>query len=495
MLDNKKIPTEKAFQVYGEQEVNLAFKLLNTTPRDKHIILNHIFLDKNNFTAFPLRELEKRLKFFMDEIRSNSLRAKSLNVYIKQSPNENELLVNSEFGYNKFYLSPLPYYFLKKPNSAFIKLNYSIYNNRFPIEENSHLVKEDEISSSIEYSANNSKLSYNLSNKCFLSTNLGDVYELETKFKKSKSDKDIKRRQTQGVFKTILSKNFNERPFVFRENLIYDDVNKLSLQYSHKLIKNYLDEFNCSPRLISDLPLEDSQHHLKLFYTWHKADFDSKNVSYFKAGSSLINTLNSTYLRNKIFFRKLFIYEPFTYQLNIEAGNVTSLKDKNENLRIHEKLFVNNFRGIENPSPKILTEEGKNIKINYFIYLGKTGDSLGNLNYILLANKILLTNIPVFNNFNLINDGLQISPFLHFNLLWTPFSQKNQKSFSKNLENEVESETKINDLADLNNIRISSGFGVSLITQAFAIEFYYNTYLKKESYDVGREFFIKFGID
>ena len=358
MQDNKKIPTEKAFQIYGDQEVNLAFKLLNTTPRDKHIILNHIFLEKNNFTAFPLRELEKRLKFFMDEIRNSSLRAKSLNVFIKQSQNENELLVNSEFGYNKFYLSPLPYYFLKKPNSAFIKFNYSIYNNRFS-QENSTLVKEDEISSSIEYSGNTSKLSYNLSNMTFFSfNNQSNVFELETKFKKSKSDKDIKRRQTQGVFKTILSKNFNERPFIFRDNLYYDDVNKLSMQYSHKVIKNYLDEFNCSPFMISNLPLEDSQHHLKLFYTWHKADIESKNLSYFKAGSSLINTLNSTYIKNKIFFRKFFIFEPFTYQLNIEAGNVTNLKNKNENLRIHEKLFVNNFRGIENPSPKILMEEG-----------------------------------------------------------------------------------------------------------------------------------------
>ena len=113
----------------------------------------------------------------------------------------------------------------------------------------------------------------------------------------------------------------------------------------------------------------------------------------------------------------------------------------------------------------------------------------------MLANKILLTNIPVFNNLNLINDGLQISPFLHFNLMWTPFSQKNQKNFHKNLENQSESEKKINDLADLHPLRISTGFGVSLITQAFAVEFYYNTYLKKECYDIGREFFIKFGID
>lgn len=368
MYDNQKIPTDKAFQLYGDQEVTLAFKLVNTTSRDKQIIFNQIFQDQKNLDQFPLRELEKRLRFFMDEIRNNSLKAKSLNAYIKQSPIENELLVNTEFGYNKFYLSPLPFYYLTKSNSAFIKFNYSIYNNRFSNkEEDSTRIKEDEISSSIEYCGKTSKVSYALSNLMFFRLN-EKIFELETKFKKSKSEKDIKRRETSGVFKIILSNNFNERPFIFRENMFYDNVNKLSLQYSHKVVKNYLDEFNCSPMLISNLPLEDSQHHVKLYYTWNKANLDNGNVSYFKAGSSLVHTLNSTFVKNKIFFRKFFFYEPFTYQLNIEAGNVTNVKDRCENLRIHEKLFLYNFRGIENPSPKIILEEGKNYIENISIF-------------------------------------------------------------------------------------------------------------------------------
>ena len=359
MFDNQKLPADKAFQIYGDQEINLAFHLLNTTNRDRHIIFDHIFVNQDVFNKFPLRELEKRLRFFMDEIRNNSLKAKSLNVHIKQSPIENELLVNSEFGYNKFYISPIPFYFLTKSNSAFIKFNYLLFNNRFPKDENKTTVKENEISSRIEYSAKTSKLSYNISNLTFLGFK-EEIFELETKFKKSKSERDYKRRQTSGVFKTTLSKNFNERPFIFRENLYYDNVNKLNLQYSHKVIKNYLDEFNCSSQLISNLPLEDSQHHLKIFYIWNKINLENENALYFKAGSSLVNTLNSTFLKNKIFFRKFFFFKPVTYQLNIEVGNVTNLKDKNENLRIHEKLFVYNFRGIENPSPKILIEEGKN---------------------------------------------------------------------------------------------------------------------------------------
>jgi hypothetical protein len=362
MFDNQKLPADKAFQLYGDQEVNLAFHLLNTTTRDRNIIFNQIFGDQDIFNKFPLRELEKRLRFFMDEIRNNSLKAKSLSVYVKQSPAENELLVNSEFGYNKFYISPIPFYFLTKSNSAFIKFNYLVFNNRFPKEENKTVVKEDEISSSFEYSAKTSKLSYNFSNLTFFAFN-EEIFELETKFKKSKSERDYKRRQTSGVFKTTLSKNFNERPFIFRENLYFDNVNKLNLQYSHKVIKNYLDEFNCSPGLISNLPLEDSQHNFNIFYIWNKVNLENGNVAYFKAGSSLVKSLNSTFLRNKIFFRKLFFFKPVTYQLNIEAGNVTNIMDKNENLRIHEKLFVHNFRGIENPSPKILMEEGKILNI------------------------------------------------------------------------------------------------------------------------------------
>lgn len=113
----------------------------------------------------------------------------------------------------------------------------------------------------------------------------------------------------------------------------------------------------------------------------------------------------------------------------------------------------------------------------------------------MISNKILLTNIPVFNNFNLLNDGIQISPFIHFNLLWTPFSQKSQNSLAKT-DSEYKLQTVGNDkMEPYHPLRASAGFGMSLLTQAFAVEFYYNAYLKKETDDVGTEFFIKFGID
>jgi hypothetical protein len=211
------------------------------------------------------------------------------------------------------------------------------------------------MSAGVEYSQKASKKSFFLSKLLFFKNN----FELETKFKSSFSEKDIKRQQNSKVFKVILSKSFRERPFIFRENNSYDNLNKLNLQYAHKIINNYVDEYNCSPELISKLPQEDSQHHVKLSYLYNISNFGDKNVAYFKMGSSLVQSLNSLYVKNKIFFRKFFFTNPFTYQFNFEMGNVTSLKQPSDALKIHERLFVHNFRGIMNPSRKIIVEEGK----------------------------------------------------------------------------------------------------------------------------------------
>jgi hypothetical protein len=108
----------------------------------------------------------------------------------------------------------------------------------------------------------------------------------------------------------------------------------------------------------------------------------------------------------------------------------------------------------------------------------------------MISNKVLLNNIPIFNNFNLLEDGMQINPFIHFNLLWTPKSLNLFKSKSTPVEEIVKP-----DAQEYNPLHVSGGFGVSLLTQAFAIELYYNAYVKKNSYDVGTEFSIKFGID
>jgi hypothetical protein len=101
----------------------------------------------------------------------------------------------------------------------------------------------------------------------------------------------------------------------------------------------------------------------------------------------------------------------------------------------------------------------------------------------MVSNKIIINNIPIFNNFSLVQDGISIDPFIHFNLLWTPECCNKDKK---------ETDTKPNGYDPLH---LSAGFGVSLLTGAFAMEVYYNAYVKKNYHDVGKEFSIKFGLD
>lgn len=99
----------------------------------------------------------------------------------------------------------------------------------------------------------------------------------------------------------------------------------------------------------------------------------------------------------------------------------------------------------------------------------------------MISNKVLFNNIPIFNNFSLVDDGISVSPFIHFNLLYTPQLKKSD-----------DSETKP---SDYDPLHLSAGFGVSLLTGAVSMEVYYNAYVKKNFDDVGKEFSIKFGLD
>jgi hypothetical protein len=350
---NQKIPIERVFQLYGDQEVNLLLKITNLTEVDKKTIFSTILKEKNLFNNFKFAEIEKRLRIFMDEVRGVSLKPHVLYANIKSTEEENVLSTTSSFDYNRLYFSPLLYPYTMKSNAIYLKGNYCLFNNRFSSPKS--LIQEDELSAGVEYSQNASKKSFFVSKLLFFNNN----YELETKFKSSFSERDIKRIQNSKVYKLIISKHFRERPFIFRENVNYDNISKLNLQYSHKIVNNFIDEHNCSTELISKLPQEDSQHHLKLSYLYNISNFSEKNVAYLKLGSSLVQSLNSLYVKNKIFFRKFFFTGPFNYQFYFELGNVQSLRQPNEALKIHERLFIHNFRGILNPSRKSIVEEGK----------------------------------------------------------------------------------------------------------------------------------------
>lgn len=91
-------------------------------------------------------------------------------------------------------------------------------------------------------------------------------------------------------------------------------------------------------------------------------------------------------------------------------------------------------------------------------------------------NKILFNNIPVFNNFSLVDDGISVNPFVHFNLLWNP-------EFKNVEENKYDP------------LHLSAGFGISLIHEAVSFEIYYNAFIKKNEHDIGREISFRFGLD
>lgn len=343
------------FQLYSDQELKrINFNLLNVTTPDRLIIGRA--LDPTLHVNLKLNTLLTRIAKYFESIRNYSLKAHTMNIRVRNSVDEDVLDLDTSLMYEKAYLSSLNYGYLKKPNSFQIKFNYAPLNRRFQ-PENRSVIQEDEISTGVEYSQRNSKKSAFLSNTMYFPSSL---MELETKMKLSMSDNDIKRKQSGSAFKVRLARNFNDRPFLFRDLLLFDPINKFNLQYSHKVIKNYIDDYNCSPEMFSRLPQEDSQHHFKASYVNNSISRTEGFLGNtdFKASSSLVKTLNSTFLKSKVFHRQFFNLSPFVYQLNLEAGHVMPLKVDSEGLRIHERLFVNNFKGVVNPSPKALLEEG-----------------------------------------------------------------------------------------------------------------------------------------
>jgi hypothetical protein len=339
---------------YENQIITMQLNITNLSNFDRKIIFTDLLNDKELFNNFKLKEIEKRMSIFFNEIRGISVKPNKMSLLIKKSEEENMIVSLTHFDYNKFYISPLMFPYTFKSNSLYLKINYDLYNNRFSFPETR--MKEIESSAGYLYGFNKSKHTFFLSNLMFFNLGLKDL-ELLTKYKNSKSILDTKRKQHEKDFKLEIAKNLTERPFIFRENFSYDIINKVALQISHKIIENSVDTNDCSNELKCGLPIVDSQNRLKLYYLYNITNLAKKEVCYFKLGSTLVHSINSLFLHNKLFFRKIFLTEPFSYQFNFEIGNVYNLGK--EDLKIHEKLLVHNFRGINSPSRKAVIHEGK----------------------------------------------------------------------------------------------------------------------------------------
>jgi hypothetical protein len=371
---------QRLISLVPSRPISLNFQMLKINKEDNDLIFNRLIQNSKIFENFEFKDIESKLKFLENLVKENSNRAKSLSFNVT-GKNLDNIKTYCEISDKNYYISPLQLNYFLNPNALKLKANFQIFNNRFSLNPNT-IAKEDQISlgiqlSHIAQSALKIKKSFYISNLLFLYYK----YEFEAKFKVSDQNLDLRRSKQNNSIKFLLSRNFNERPFLFRENLNYDHVNKINFQYAHKFVTNRVDERNSSTEFLAKLPREDVEKHFKLFYLLNKANLKERSVTFFKASTSLIFSLNSTYIKNKLFMRKFLIFDPLTIQSNFELGNIVNLKDDVKNLKVHERFFINNFRGIENPSYGIKSKDGKKKSlITYLIYLY--------INYIKLSLKI-----------------------------------------------------------------------------------------------------------
>lgn len=446
----------------------------------------------------PFSDLNKKIAQMCISISDLTKKTTELDTLVKGSDFEDELIISNVFKINDFYRT-IPFHnFLVKPNTLILKQNYCPHRKYFAHYLNesnprhiygkmdyTSFLMEDEISTGIDYKHDNNKVGFFLQNTFFFKRN----YEILKKFKYSLSKEDVKRNKEQKSFKFSLVKNFNERTFLFRENLVFDPIKKLTFSYAHKNIENNFDDANSSLKLKTETPQEDAVHQFKFSYKNCSFDlnpsnfltnkFDGKNMINnnvmntgslaYKISSSFNTSLNSTFIENKLFMRKVSVFSnSFIHQLNIEGGNLVQL-NKEKNLKIHEYKYLNNFKGINNPGEKAVIEEGK------------TGDCLGNSYYIALKNKILYNNIPLISNYNIKKDNFEILPFTYWNILFCGNEHFNtEPNANKN---------------EYSKFHSSIGFGVNVLTDMANVELYYNLYSKKNKFDISPEFGVNIGFD
>ena len=482
--------------------INSKINYENISQEDINILNNNIlFPNINNFFKnYSSNEYAYKIKDFQEILHKKTNFIKNIE-FTKQTDSifSSNNTINMKFIHKQIYMNPIEYFYYLKPNAIRGCLNYNIEKLK------------NESSIGVEYNQRRNKQSFFLQNVTYMNNN----NELLLKYGYAKREDDFKRKSNTYTTKIKLIHNFLKRPHIFKNFFLFDPRNRFSLILSHRNINNYFDEVavntnekqNSVNEIVINLPEHDSTFNLKFLYEknilYHKnIPTDNKNVYYennkmTKCSYEVINSLNTLYSRTKIFLRRLFYINPkIQMQCNIETAFLFNLKNfyhamkyklnkeeklKNDDYKIHEKLYVYNFKGILNPSKKCQFLGNNKVLHSYM---------LGNVFYSLLNNKIIFKKIPIFNSFEMQKDGFEISPYLHFNGLVTVSkfdkfpSIKNMFNISKQLDNR-----------DNNLIRMSSGLGVIIISKLFSFEIIYTPYVKKSITDIHSKFTVKFGID
>lgn len=485
----------------GQKIINTKIIFENISKEDENIINKYITPKEKNFWAnYPITELPYKIKFFQDLIFKKTNFIKNIETENHTIPsNSSNINITQKFNNKKVYMSPIEYFYYIKPNAIQGRLNYYIkkFNN--------------ESSIGVEYVQRRNKRAFFLQNRTYLPNR----NEFLMKYNYAKREDDFKRKSNIYTTKVKLIHNFMNRPYIFRDYFLFDPKKSISLIFSHRNINNYFDEIaintneknNSVNEIVMNLPEHDSTFNIKLLYEknmLYNKQFNGNNNIYEnnslnKISSEIINSLNTLFCKNKIFFRKLFyVNSSIQLQFNSETAflfNVYNLyhniryilqknkyiKPKNDDYKIHEKLYSYNFKGILNPSRKLR-----------FLGTNKTLHSymLGNAFYSMFNNKIIFKKMPIFNIFEMQKDGFEISPYVHFNSLITvdkfnfnkiPRNFKDLVSFIDNNDNDL--------------LRMTAGLGVNIISKLFSFEIIYTPYVKRNLTDIHSKFTVKFGID
>ena len=465
-----------SYENVSEKDINIINKFIIPTNFWKNIEA-----DDFSFNIKKIKNLIFKRTNFIKDIESTK-EIESSNIHIKQ-----------KFINKRIYMSPIEYFYYIKPNAIQGKLNYYIQKIN------------NESSIGVEYVQRRSKRAFFIQNTSYLPNN----NEFLIKYNYAKREDDFKRKSNIYTTKVKLIHNFLTRPYIFKEYFLFDPKKRISLIFSHRNINNYFDEVaintneknNSVNEIVMNLPEHDSTFNIKLLYekNYLKKEEKYENNTLTKISSEIINSLNTLYSKNKIFLRKLFNINPMIQvQFNLETAflfNINNfyhnmrykfqkdkyIKPKNDDYKIHEKLYPYNFKGILNPSQKLQFLGTNKIMHSYM---------LGNNFYSLFNNKIIFKRMPIFNIFEMEKDGFEISPYVHFNSLIT-IDKFNFNKIPKSL-------TDIRNIVadkDNNIIRMTAGLGVNIISKLFSFEIVYTPYVKKDLTDIHSKFTVKFGID
>jgi len=244
--------------------------------------------------------------------------------------------------------------------------------------------------------------------------------------------------------------------------------------------KNLVD-FNKTSRLVlEDSAYDDIKYAAKLGYKLNHVADNMEWSTDFKIEGEVGKTTApgcGAFWRTKIFSRSLYRISPdMVLQVNSTFGSVGGFKRGNDAVRLNDKYFLTNFKGIKLISPQtvepIVLREGK---INI----------LGATSYLGLAAKLTFDRVPLFNLTDFETTGYRVRPFLHVNVVILPeeinYLQKVKKApFSSSIQESA---------------RLSCGFGFEFLWKYFSLEFYYNAGVQRKNGEVFNEFQFNLGID